>query len=208
MLESLKTFEGIGELIIVDNDSTYEPLLQWYETKPCTIIKTKNCGHLSPWINKIPEQLGCKYYIVSDPDLDLSETPKDCILYLLNKLQNNKSFDKIGLSLKNWNVSEDSPYHKFLQNWAIKNWDTNRVFDGLLIDQQIDTTFAIYDIDKNPRGISCSTYLPYSVRHIPWEFTVQQIKNMESENYEFFYYLKNSTSSSSYKTMISHITNF
>lgn len=202
MLQELLTFDNVGEILIVDNGSTYEPLLEWYETKPCEIIKTINNGHLSPWMIDLPKKLNSKFYVVTDSDLDLSITPKDSLMYLKEKLEKHQEYTRIGLSLKNWEVSENSPYHNFLKNWSITNWDVNSVNDGLLINQQIDTTFAIYDIDKNHRGSSCSTYLPYSVNHIPWEFTNEIINDMENKNYEYYYYLINSNSSSSYKGFI------
>ena len=81
MFEDLKSFNDIGDITIVDNDSTYEPLLEWYETKPCEIIKTSNNGHLSPWLIDLPKKLTSEFYVVTDSDLDLSTTPKDSLLF-------------------------------------------------------------------------------------------------------------------------------
>jgi len=204
MLEELKTFDSIGEIIIVDNGSTYEPLLDWYNTKPCEIIKTANNGHLCPWIIDLPKKLSLDYYVVTDPDLDLTETPKDSLLFLKEKIISNPKYNKIGLSLKNWLVSEDSPYYDFLKKWAETTWDPQSIHDGLLINQKIDTTFAIYSIHKNHIGESCATYSPYSVNHIPWEFTKNYIEDIETQNYEYYNYLVNSNSSSSYKWFINN----
>lgn len=202
MVEYISKFTNVGDIIIVDNSSTYEPLLDWYETNPCTIIKTNNSSYLTPWHLELPQTLKSKYYIVTDPDLDLSITPIDTLLYLEEKIKYCKKYDKIGLSLKNWNVSELSPYHHFLKSWASVTWNTDSIEDGLLTNQQVDTTFAIYSIDNNPRGNSCATYLPYSVNHIPWDFTSDLIADMKNQNYEYYYYLCNSNGSSSYKSFI------
>lgn len=202
MLKELLTFDDVGEIFIVDNDSTYEPLLEWYDTNPCEIIKTTNNGHLSPWIIDLPKKLNSKFYVVTDSDLDLSITPKDSLPYLKGKLEKYKEYTKIGLSLKNWNVSKNSPYHEFLKNWSMTNWDIVSIKDGLLRNQQVDTTFAMYDLNKHYRGLSCATYSPYSANHIPWEFTNEMIGDMKNKNYEYYYYLKNSNSSSSYKGFI------
>ena len=32
MVERISRYEGVGDIIIVDNGSTYEPLLDWYAT--------------------------------------------------------------------------------------------------------------------------------------------------------------------------------
>ena len=202
MVGLCKTFEEVGDIIIVDNDSTYEPLLEWYESKPCEIIKTTNNGHLSPWIIGLPNKITSSYYVVSDCDLDLSITPKDVLLFLKEKLIKYPDYTRIGLSLENWDVPEKSPYHEFLKKWSKINWDLNSVNDGLVVNQQFDTTFGLYDIKKNYRGNNCTSYLPYSTKHIPWEFTEEDISNLENVNYEYFYYLKNSNSSSSYKQFI------
>lgn len=202
MVETLQGFADVGDIIIVDNSSTYPPLLDWYATKPCKIIKTNLSSYLTPWDINLPIELKSRFYIVSDPDLDLSITPKDTVVYLKEKINHEQTYDKIGLSLKNYNVSESSPYHMFLKAWSATTWDTNSIKNGLLTNHKIDTTFAIYDIKRNPRGESCATYLPYSVNHIPWNFTNQDIKNMKRENYEYYYYLCNSNTSSTYKSFI------
>lgn len=203
MIEVIKSFDNVGEIIIVDNESTYEPLLEWYEKKPCQIVFSKNNGQSCPWDINLPEKLNQKYYVVTDSDLDLSQTPKDCLTYIREKMEKYQEYSKIGLSLSNWDVSVDSPYHHFLRNWAINNWDTNSVVDGLLTGQIFDTTFGMYNLEKHPHsGKNCTTYSPYSANHIPWEITNQTIKNMKDVNFEFYYYLKNATSASSYKRFI------
>jgi hypothetical protein len=202
MMNELKSFDNVGDIIIVDNGSTYEPLLEWYETKPCEIIRTTNNGHLSPWVIGLPEKLNSEFYVVTDPDLDLSITPKDSLLFLEDKMRTHSQYCKIGLSLKNWEVSENSPYHTFLKNWAKTNWDVNSVNDGLLVNQKNDTTFALYHINRHYRGNNCTTYLPYSANHIPWDFTYEMLNNIKTYNYEYYFYLLNSSSSSSYKKFI------
>ena len=205
MVNSLSRFDNIGDIIIVDNSSTYEPLLDWYSTNPCTVIRTNQSSHLTPWNIDLPSTLKSKYYVVTDPDLDLSITPLNSLNYLVEKIKLHEEYDKIGLSLKNWNVPSDSPYHQFLKNWSSTTWNDNSLRDELLHSQQIDTTLAMYDINRNPRGNSCATYLPYSVNHIPWEFTTEYIKDLKNKNYEYYYYLSNSNSSSTYKSFINFI---
>jgi hypothetical protein len=202
MVEDLSKFDNIGDIIIVDNESTYEPLLEWYLTKPCEIFYSKNLGEASPWKNKIPEKKDYNFYVVTDSDLDLSETPKDCLMYIFEKLKNHKEYSKIGLSLCNYNVSDNSPYHHFLKMWAENKWNINDVEDGLLIKQDVDTTFALYDIKRHSAGPSCSTNFPYSAKHVPWEITWDVIRDMKNKNYEFYYYLKNAGYASSYKRFI------
>ena len=203
MLEQCKKFEDVGEIIIIDNGSTYEPLLEWYLSKPCEIIHTTNHGQSCPWIIELPKKLNSQFYVVTDPDLDLSETPKDCLQFIRDKMEMYSEYSKIGLSLSNWNVPDDSPYHHFLKTWSIKNWDEESVVDGLLTGQIFDTTFGMYDLNKSPHsGGNCTTYLPYSAKHLPWEISGAEIRDMKNKNFEFFYYLSNATNASSYKNFV------
>ena len=58
MVRDLSKWEGIGDIYIVDNGSTYEPLLDWYETKPCGVIYlNKNVGHQAPWLCGLVERV-------------------------------------------------------------------------------------------------------------------------------------------------------
>jgi glycosyltransferase involved in cell wall biosynthesis len=209
MVEDCQKFDDVGDIIIVDNGSTYEPLLEWYKTNPCEIIYTENYGQSCPWIIGLPQKIGSEFYVVTDPDLDLSQTPKDCLNFIKEKLLKYDDYSKIGLSLYNWEVPENSPYHHFLKTWSIVNWDSNSVVDGLLTSQPIDTTFGMYNINKGPNsGKNCTTYLPYSARHIPWELTNDVIRDMKNKNYEYYYYLSHATSASSIKNYIGFKNNY
>ena len=49
MVRDLNKWEGIGDIYIVDNGSTYEPLLEWYATNPCKVVMLgENLGHQAP----------------------------------------------------------------------------------------------------------------------------------------------------------------
>lgn len=202
MVECIKKFNCVGDIIIVDNQSTYEPLLDWYKTNPCDIVYSNFNGQSSPWDMEIPTKMGYDYYVVSDPDLDLSETPLDCLIYLKEKLKSHEEYDRIGLSLSNYVVDRDSPYHFHLETWYENEWKPESVRDGLLTEQKFDTTFGIYHIDRHFSGTSCCTNKPYSAKHIPWEITNRELYNLKEVNPEFFYYLKRATPSASYKAFI------
>lgn len=206
MVDDLKSFDNVGEIIILDNGSTYEPLLEWYKTKPCTIIYSENLGQGATWTLNLPIKLGLGYYVVTDPDLDLSKTPKNSLTHLKEKFDSHPEYSKIGLSIYNWEVPEQSPYHHFLKSWGSNNWDEKTIIDELLTKHLIDTTFAIYHVDRHPHGDSCATNSPYSVRHIPWEITNDVIQDMPNKNFELYNYLLNSTDASSYKQFISFKT--
>jgi len=197
MVEKIKEYDGVGEIIIVDNDSTYPPLLEWYATNPCRIERlNNNIGVAAPWISGVVEGLKGIPYVVTDPDLGLDETPKDTLLYLLDKL-NSLEIDKVGLGLDWQRVESKSPYYERLHVHEKARWDKSPKKDGVALEVQIDTTFALYRHPAYFIGGSSTTF-PYVARHYPWEFSIEEAKNNE----EFMFYMNNATNASSYKTIV------
>lgn len=197
MVERIKEYDGVGEIIIVDNDSTYPPLLEWYATNPCRIERLDtNVGMGAPWVSGVVKELNGAPYVLTDPDLALEETPDDTLLYLLDKL-NTLQLDKVGLGLDWQIVEKKSPYYERLNLYEKSRWNKSPVKDGVYTEVQIDTTFALYNVDHYFIGGGSTTF-PYVARHYPWEFSIEEARNSE----EFMYYMDNATSASSYKTLI------
>jgi hypothetical protein len=197
MVERIKEYDGVGEIIIVDNDSTYPPLLEWYATNPCRIERLNdNLGMGAPWVSEVVKKLNGVPYILTDPDMGLEDTPDDTLLYLLDKL-NALQLDKVGLGLDWQIVEKKSPYYERLNLYEKSRWSNSPVIDGVHTEVQIDTTFALYNVDHYFIGGGSTTF-PYVARHYPWEFSIEEARNSE----EFMYYMDNATSASSYKTLI------
>jgi hypothetical protein len=197
MVERIKQFKGVGEIIIVDNDSSYPPLLEWYATNPCRIEKLdRNVGMAAPWLAGVVARLGVAHYVVTDPDMGLAETPYDTLLYLEEKMRE-LNLIKIGLGLDWQRVESKSPYYQRLRVYEKDRWDKSTIMDDVALDVQIDTTFALYAIGSYFIG-GASTTFPYVARHLPWEFSIEEARNNE----EFLYYIQNATSASSYKSIV------
>lgn len=196
MIEKIKTYDNVGEIIIIDNGSTYEPLIEWYNTKPCEIIYCDNIGHLAPWNSGVVKSLGCKNYVVSDSDLGLDYTPKNTLTYLLDKM-NKLKLNKIGLGLNSDLVLEHHPYYNHIQSYEKTRNHNSNIIDDILIDVAIDTTFALYDEDYYFIG-GGSTMMPYVADHYPWYFTKNDVQN----NVEFKFYIDNANESSSCKLFL------
>jgi len=197
MVERIKEYDGVGEIIIVDNDSTYPPLLEWYATNPCRIERLNdNLGMGAPWVSEVVKKLNGAPYVLTDPDMGLEDTPDDTLLYLFDKL-NSLQLDKVGLGLDWQIVEKKSPYYERLNLYEKSRWSNSPVIDGVYTEVQIDTTFALYNVDHYFIGGGSTTF-PYVARHYPWEFSIEEARNSE----EFMYYMDNATSASSYKTLI------
>jgi len=204
MVEDAKTFDNVGDIIIVDNNSTYEPLLEWYKTSPCEVVMcNKNHGQSGAWFENIPQNRGYEYYVVSDTDLGISDVPKDCLNVLRDKMEKYPQYDRIGLSLISIvERTPDTPLYNWIGHALPHYWDMNSLEDGLLKRHIIDTTFGMYYKDRNKSGTSCATYKPYTARHLPWEILTEDIDNLKERNYEFYYYLKNAAFCCSFKRYI------
>jgi len=197
MVERIKEYDGVGEVIIVDNDSTYPPLLEWYATNPCRIEKLPvNTGVAAPWLSNVVNSLNGVPYIITDPDLGLEETPNDTLLYLMDKL-NSLNIDKVGLGLDWQRVESKSPYYQRLHVYERDRWEKSPVKDDVYMEVQIDTTFALYRHPVYFIGGSSTTF-PYVARHYPWEFSLEEAR----ANEEFMFYMDNATNASSYKNLI------
>lgn len=196
MVDCIGKFHSLSEIIIIDNASTYEPLLDWYSTNPCRVIKLKdNLGHYAPWNCGFLGDIDTGY-VVTDPDLGLDELPLDVLEFLQGNIS---GLDKIGLGLDWQSVKQSSPYYHYLNNYEKQRWDSSRV-DGLVYkDVAIDTTFAYY-----PKGIKhyfiggASTGFPYIAKHMPWYYSVEE----READLNFMYYLQHASSSCSYKRFL------
>lgn len=196
MVERIKAYKNVGEIVIVDNNSTYPPLLEWYATNPCKIERTNlNIGVAAPWISGVVGDFSGPY-VVTDPDMGLEDTPDDTLVYLLDKM-NSLNIDKIGLGLDWQRVESKSPYYQRLHLYERDRWQKSPIKDDVYMEVQIDTTFALYRHPAYFIGGSSTTF-PYVARHYPWEFSLEEAR----DNEEFMYYMQHATNASSYKTVV------
>lgn len=175
--------------IIIDNGSTYPPLLEWLTTCPYLVIAGDNGGHQTLW-NNHKYLITDRYYCVTDPDLDLSDIPLDFVEHLKQGLQLFPNVIKAGFGLRIDDLPEN-PYTAEVINWEKKFWETELKNGFYLSD--IDTTFAMYDNTRqfgklpNNRFFSAVRSETYVCKHLPWYLT----KEMTDE--EQFYQSHTST---------------
>ncbi len=196
MIEYISNFDMVGEIIILDNNSTYEPLLEWYNETDIRVVRTENLGHHAPWISGLVNSLEVDYYVVTDPDLDLSITPTDCLTKSMSILQKFPDYRKVGLTLDFHDVPIDSPYYDHIQSYEKSRQTESTEIEGCLINVLVDTTFAVYNVkDAFIGGVSLADYRS---KHIPWYFTPEE----RDLDMEFKYYLDNASVSCSYKSFL------
>lgn len=196
MVEKISGYDGVGEIIIVDNGSTYPPLLEWYDTNPCKIYRCENLGHGGAWVSGAVQEANSEFYVVTDSDIGLENTPSDTLMYLFEKM-NSLDLDKLGLGLDWQIVPPDAFYYNRLNLYEKDRWLKSEVREDVYLDVQIDTTFAMYRVEHYFIG-GASTYKPYVARHYPWEFS----KETYEANEEFKYYIEHASHSCSFKTLL------
>jgi hypothetical protein len=184
MIEQLNTF-GYTNIYVLDNDSSYLPLLEYYKIIPAKVIYLKqNLGYRALWKIEIFNQFKNQYYVYSDPDILLQEDcPRDFVYVLYNNLIKFTHIEKAGVALK----IDDLPNHYSNKNEAIKNesvfWQKELEKD--VFDAPVDTTLALYKPFAYGSAEECEALRVgglLSAHHLTW---YQDSSNLSEE--EIYY---------------------
>lgn len=165
--------------VIVDNASTYPPLLEWYASQAeCRVFRlTENKGPRAAWSVKDEVVGDGGHYVVTDNDLDLSQLPADTMSVLRGLLDSRSDIHKAGLALRIDDLP-DTEQGRLAREAESKYWDQSRRFvdpNGReMFNAALDTTFAMYR--QTPAYLG--QYEPairvagrYTARHLPWYVT-------------------------------------
>jgi hypothetical protein len=195
MVGQIESFGDLAGIIVVDNGSTYPPLLDWYATLAHPVVRLGNVGHTAPWTPEVRAKVKTQFYVVTDPDLDLSGTPRDCLAYLQRCLVRYPVAKKMGLGLRIDDVPPGSPYYRHVNSVEKRYWELP-LYAGGVRPAPVDTTFAIYHKRLFDQYGVCGgrTDHPYTARHLPW--------SVVERDAEFQYYVDRASRSSSYKTFL------
>lgn len=181
---------GYTNIHILDNKSTYKPLLEFYEQTPHKVhLLKKNYGSKAFWKSGLWLKYTFSNYALTDSDIVLnSACPDDFIEYFYKLLEKYPKAHKVGFSLK----IDDLP-DSFKNKEEVIKWEGRyykKEVEPNVFAAPIDTTFALYRpfSKKGPRGYSVlvlRTGMPYQARHLPWYIDNNNIDEEE------IYYLKN-----------------
>jgi len=197
MVACIQKFEGVSEIIVLDNDSTYQPTLDWYETleEPVGVMLLNwNVGHTAPFIPWMLSQVETPYLVVTDPDLGLLDVPTDVLLKMKGILEET-GLPKIGLSLRYETVPMGSPYFEHVNSWEKYLREGRPIIHPGVRNAPVDTTFAMMRTEGARYFVGGARMEPpYCARHYPWEL----IDITE----EYQYYLDRANESCSYKKFL------
>lgn len=185
LLNSLEV-RGYKNVIILDNNSSYPPLLEFYKTTKYKVIFLKsNYGHLALWKSGIYKKFYNQYFVYTDSDLKIDdECPDDFLEYFFEILQQNKLSSKVGFSLHIDNIPNYFDGKEDVIKWESQYW--TKELSPRLFSATIDTTFALYrPYTKYGSNISehhIRVGAPYSMNHLPWYVD----SNNLSENMKYY----------------------
>ena len=190
-LDSLKKLinslekRGYKNINIIDNLSTYPPLLDYYKSGSYTVFYlNKNIGMNALWKSGIYKKFKNNFFVDTDSDIvPIDECPDDFLLFFLQTLRKYKLARKVGFSL----MLDDIPDCNVLKDYIIRceeHFFHDYRREDNLYWAPIDTTFTLY----RPRGKRkhannniemYRTAYPFMVRHLPWYF---DSKNPDEED--------------------------
>lgn len=171
LLELLSYLEGnCDRIYLLDNDSSYPPLLDYYLTTPHRLIRLGvNLGKHALWEADILARLGIDGpFVLTDPDVvPIAECPSDAIAYLHEVLEAYPDRSKAGLGLRIDDLPSCYRFRDDVAVWESQFWE--KPLGPRLYDAPIDTTFAVIRAGTPPGIEGCvRTGYPYLARHLDW----------------------------------------
>jgi hypothetical protein len=176
---------GYTNLYILDMDSSYPPLLEWYkDNKNFTLIQHENTGHKTLWERNILRNLFAdnEWVAVTDSDIELSiDTPKGFIEQMITVAKDFR-IDKVGLAITYGDIT-NSVLKKIVQPIESQYWIhrlQHKRHD--VYHAPVDTTFCIVR-PKLPFTYTALRVADWPIKHIPW------YENWSNLNEEQQYYM-------------------
>ena len=159
--------EGLSNVHLLDNDSTYPPLLELFASTPHRVVRLgRNVGHTSPWLPELaPLRRGP--YIVTDCDVIPDDTAHGAVGHFVKLLNRYRSVVKVGFGLH----IDDLPAHYSRRPeviaWESQFWQRPLAPDVYLAS--LDTTFALHRPGTPyTLGPALRSGGRFMARHEPW----------------------------------------
>lgn len=197
--------KGYHNITIIDNQSTYPPLLEWYEKSNVdvfvnTIVPNSNKAFLNLVQIGHPKfvQIVSDWYIFNDSDIIPEKAvPNDFVMDLIQYAVKYQK-TKVGMSIRIDDIDLNYPLNKWVHGYESDYW-TNGIQDGdvELYPHPIDTTFAVHSPGTMPDWSrdTLRVGVPYIVKHAPFYYDPENLP--EDEKYYLQHMNKDSSNWSS-----------
>jgi hypothetical protein len=171
---------GCEEIYVLDNDSAYEPLLEWFEQTPHTVLPLgENSGKWSLWqAPGMYERIRGRRFAYTDPDIvPVAECPLDALDRFSELLDRYRLPHKAGFGL----LIDDLPDHYWHKDAVLAaeapmwQWPLER---GVYY-APIDTTFDLYREGSSWAREAIRMGPPYVARHDSWYMDFDRLTEEE-----------------------------
>lgn len=192
----------LTNIIIIDNKSTYPPLLKYYEeinNKVKIEWMSENYGHAVFFKNReLQKKYGRGFYILTDADIVPNDNlPHNFIRQMmLHLIYNWKKITKVGFALKLDDIPDENILKEKIVKWETKFWETE-ISKGIY-KAPLDTTFALYK-PNYPQKYDQISYLEahrfaenFTAKHGGWYVKQKSLTEEQA------YYVETASSSSSW----------
>lgn len=176
-------------VIILDNKSTFPPLLDYYASVKNSSIQVIKMGFNSGRFGLIHYFKKLKKYnkiVISDCDLvPYTDTPKDILGHLSALLDKYPEYNHIGVSLEVRDIPDTYPLKPLVLAWEKKFWPPiAKEVNNEAYDAKVDTTFSMWRSNSilSPLAPALRTKAPYRLKHTDWYFNPQDI-DQEYQHY-------------------------
>jgi len=160
---------GHGNIILLDNDSSYPPLLDYLKASPHRVERPgRNLGHTAPWqVDSLAVLLRTQWFVYTDPDVVPDEScPADLVERLHDILEEQPAYVKAGPALR----TDDLPDH-YLRKAEVIGHERQfyaKPIAADLYESFIDTTFALYRPGTTYSHGPALRSTRYRARHLAW----------------------------------------
>lgn len=201
--------KGYNNIVVIDNQSTYIPLLEWYKTANIDVFYntiTENSNQA--FLNLV--RIGHKkfvdivqnWYVFNDSDIIPERSVPDDFVEHLIKYATKFGKTKVGMSIRIDDLDLSYDLNKWVYGYESSYW-THGLKDGdvELYPHPIDTTFAVHAPGTMPvwSDTTLRAGSPYIVRHAPFYYDPN---NLPDDEIHYLRHMNRSSSNWSSKVKI------
>lgn len=197
--ELVEYFLSIGEdcIYVLDNASTYQPLLDWFSTVEkngsVKIFRlNKNYGHRVYWDISFYKNISdCKYCVITDNDIipykKFENGWKEKWINTLEKY----NIKKVGSAISIDDIPDIYPLKKDVISHENKFWKKEIKIDEKNFYANIDTTLYLQKVETKHTHSSSIRMTDYLIKHRPWYLNISDL--CEEDLYYYSTIAKEST---------------
>ncbi len=183
MLRQLRKL-GLQKIYLVDNGSTYPPMLRFLEQaeRDANVIRNEfNAGPREAVLSAVSSDCIPDIFCVTDPDLEFNAQLPEDFLAQLALLTRTYKLGKAGFALRldDAHLMHQKKFTIIGKEWHVQEWEEqfwkepmDVLLDGSPVYRAIiDTTFAVYNkrhFTPNSFYLAARVAGDYTCRHLPW----------------------------------------